>query len=69
MVRPLTVLKQAQNITTVVLGEGHKTVITFDLHRYEKAVKLQTDAYRACIKSPCFPAWRGANCHGSIALV
>ena len=37
----LTVLKQAQNITTVVLGEGHKTVITFDLQLYEKAVKLQ----------------------------
>ena len=31
----LTVLKQAQNITTVVLGESHNTVITF-----EKAVKL-----------------------------
>ena len=37
----LTVLKQAQNITTVVLGESHKTVITFDLQPYEKAVKLQ----------------------------
>jgi len=37
----LTVLKQAQNITTVVLGEGHKTVITFDLQLYEKAMKLQ----------------------------
>ena len=37
----LTVLKQAQNITTVVLGESHKTVITFDLQLYEKAVKLQ----------------------------
>ena len=37
----LTVLKQAQNITTAVLGEGHKTVITFDLQLYEKAVKLQ----------------------------
>ena len=37
----LIVLKQAQNITTAVLGEGHKTVITFDLQLYEKAVKLQ----------------------------
>lgn len=37
----LTVLKQAQNITTVVMGENHKTVITFDLQLYEKAVKLQ----------------------------
>ena len=37
----LTVLKQAQKITTVVMGEGHKTVITFDLQLYEKAVKLQ----------------------------
>ena len=36
-----TVLKQAWNITTVVLGESHKTVITFDLQLYEKAVKLQ----------------------------
>ena len=36
----LTVLKQAQNITTAVLGEGHKTVITFDLQLYEKAIKL-----------------------------
>ena len=37
----LTVLKQAQNITTAVLGEGHKTVITFDLQLYLKAIKLQ----------------------------
>ena len=37
----LTVLKEAQNITTAVFGEGHKTVITFDLQPYEKAVKLQ----------------------------
>ena len=37
----LTVLKQAQKITSVVIGEGHKTVITFDLQLYEKAVKLQ----------------------------
>ena len=37
----LTVLKQAQNITTVVFGESHKTVITFDLQLYEKAVNLQ----------------------------
>ena len=37
----LTVLKQALNITTMVLGEGHKTVITFDLQLYEKAMKLQ----------------------------
>ncbi|MES9905285.1 MAG: hypothetical protein ABW168_21745, partial [Sedimenticola sp.] len=37
----VTVLKQAQTITTVVMGEGHKTVITFDLQLYEKAVKLQ----------------------------
>ena len=37
----LTVLKLAQNITTVVLSEGHKTVITFDLQLYEKTVKLQ----------------------------
>ena len=31
----------AQKITSVVIGEGHKTVITFDLQLYEKAVKLQ----------------------------
>ena len=37
----MTVLKQAQNITTVVLRESHKAVITFDLQLYEKAVKLQ----------------------------
>ena len=37
----LTVLKQAQNITTVVLGESQKAVVTFDLQLYEKAVKLQ----------------------------
>ena len=37
----LTVLKQAQKITFVVIGEGHKTVLTFDLQLYEKAVKLQ----------------------------
>ena len=42
----LTVLKQAQNITTVVLGESHKTVITFDLHLYEKAFKLQQHTAR-----------------------
>ena len=39
-------LKQAQNITTVVLGESHKTVITFDLHLYEKAFKLQQHTAR-----------------------
>ena len=37
----LTVLMQAQKITAVVMGENHKTVITFDLHLCEKAVKLQ----------------------------
>ena len=37
----LTVLMQAQKITAVVMGENHKTVITFDLQLYEKAVKLQ----------------------------
>ena len=37
----LTILKQAQKITSVVMGEGYKTVITFDLQLYEKAVKLQ----------------------------
>lgn len=37
----LTVSRQAQNIPTVVLGEGHKIVITFDLQLHEKAVKLQ----------------------------
>ncbi|MES9879620.1 MAG: hypothetical protein ABW185_01920, partial [Sedimenticola sp.] len=37
----LTVLKQAQKITTLVMGESHKTVITFDLQLYERAVKLQ----------------------------
>ena len=42
----LTVLKQAQNITTVVLGESHKTVITFDLRLYEKAFKLQQHTAR-----------------------
>ena len=36
-----TVLMQAQKITAVVMGENHKTVITFDLQLYEKAVKLQ----------------------------
>ena len=33
----LTVLMQAQQITAVVMGENHKTVITFDLQLYEKA--------------------------------
>ena len=42
----MTVLKQAQNITTVVLGESHKTVITFDLHLYENAFKLQQHTAR-----------------------
>ena len=37
----LAVLMQAQKITAVVMGENHKTVITFDLQLYEKAVKLQ----------------------------
>ena len=37
----LTVLMQAQKITVVVIGENHRTVITFDLQLYEKAVKLQ----------------------------
>ena len=37
----LTVLMQAQKITAVVMGENHKTVITFDLQLYEKAVRLQ----------------------------
>ena len=37
----LTVLMLAQKITAVVMGENHKTVITFDLQLYEKAVKLQ----------------------------
>ena len=37
----LTVLMQAQKITAVVMGENHKTVITFDLQLYKKAVKLQ----------------------------
>ena len=37
----LTVLMKAQKITAVVMGENHKTVITFDLQVYEKAVKLQ----------------------------
>ena len=37
----LTVLMQAQKITAVVMGENHKTVITFDLQLYEKALKLQ----------------------------
>lgn len=37
----LTVLKQAQKITIVVLGESHKTVITFDIQLYERAMKLQ----------------------------
>ena len=37
----LTVVMQAQKITAVVMGENHKTIITFDLQLYEKAVKLQ----------------------------
>ena len=37
----LTVLMQAQKITAVVMGENHKTVITFELQLCEKAVKLQ----------------------------
>ena len=36
----LTVLMQVQKIAAVVMGENHKTVITFDLQLYEKAVKL-----------------------------
>ena len=38
----LTVLMQAQKITAVVMGENHKTAITFDLQLYEKAVELHT---------------------------
>ena len=37
----LAVLMQAQKITAVVMGENHKTVITFELQLCEKAVKLQ----------------------------
>ena len=37
----LTVLMQAEKITAVVMGENHKTVFTFDLQLYEKALKLQ----------------------------
>ena len=37
----LTVLMQTQKITAVVMGENHKTVITFDLQLYERVVKLQ----------------------------
>ena len=33
--------EDTQKITAVVMGENHKTVITFDLQLYEKAVKLQ----------------------------
>ena len=37
----LTILKHAQKITAGIVGKQHKTVITFDLQLYEKAVKLQ----------------------------
>ena len=41
----LTVLKQVQNISTVVTKDSRKTVITFDLQLYQKAPKLQLHAY------------------------
>ena len=37
----LTILKQAQNITTKVVGPGRKTVITLDLGLYKPAKQLQ----------------------------
>lgn len=37
----LTVLKQAQNINTVVVGADRKTVVTLDLGLYQPAKKLQ----------------------------
>ena len=61
----LTVLKQAQNITTVALGKGHKTVIIFDLQLYEQAMKLQMHTAPALDHG--FPARREAYCDGGIA--
>ena len=63
----LTVLKQVQNITTVVMEDSHKTVITFDLQLYEKAIKLQLYAYCTSIRSLCFPTWRATYDDDSIA--
>ena len=37
----LTVSKQAEKITAVVMETNRKMVITFDLQLYEMAVKLQ----------------------------
>lgn len=37
----LTVLKQAQNINTMVIGADRKTVVTLDLGLYQPAKKLQ----------------------------
>ena len=37
----LTVLKQAQNINTSVIGPNRKTVITLDMQLYEKAKQLE----------------------------
>jgi hypothetical protein len=44
----LTVLKQAQNITTMVVADSQKTVITLDMALYEKA--LQLTEYRPDMK-------------------
>ena len=65
----LTVLKQVQNITTVVMEDSHKTVITFDLQLYEKAIKLQLYAYCTSIRSLCFPTWRATYGDDSIAAL
>lgn len=37
----MTILMQAQHITVKIMGNNHKTIITFDMQLYEKAVKLQ----------------------------
>ena len=37
----LTVLKQAQNINTLVVGADRKTVVTLDLGLYQPAKRLQ----------------------------
>jgi hypothetical protein len=39
----LTVLKQAQDISTIVVGADRKTVVTLDLGLYQPAKKLQMD--------------------------
>ena len=49
------------------MGENHKTVITFDLQLYEKAVKLQMHKAPDLDLDLGFPNWRDAHDNGFFA--